>query len=122
MTVHSLGTHKRGDSVTFEVDLTVTIDGVDVADLSDWNPVCQFRHRPDDDARVYEPELLDVTGTVCSFGISNALAATMLGDFKGEVQLTNPAADEGYGTITWPGDDDYITVSFARDVVRVVAS
>lgn len=124
MTTYALGALKRGDSLTFEVelDVTVTREGVDVEidDLTDWDPVCQFRHRPDGTA-VYEPELLAIEGKVCRFGISNALSASMVGDFRGEVQLTDPEADEGYGDITWPGEG-YLTLSVERDVVRVVAS
>lgn len=121
MTDYDLGTHKRGDSLTFEVDLTVTVEGSPVTDLSTWSPVCQFRPKPNTKAEVYQPTLLGVTGTVCSFGIPNALSATMHGDFVGEVQLTDPNADEGYGDITFPGDDGYILLTVAADVVRVTA-
>lgn len=124
MTDYDLGKHKRGDALTFTVDLTITIDGTDVTDLSGWDPVCQFRPGADS-ATVYEPELLDITGTALTFGIDDTLSASMAAPsngepFKGEVQVTNPDAGPGYGTITWPGEDGYMLLTMAKDVVRVV--
>ena len=120
MTDYSLGTRKRGDSLTFTVDLTVTIDDVDETDLSDWTPTCQFRATPDAPTG-HDAELLDVTGTVLTFGLSDAVTAAMDADdgiYYGDVQVVNPAADDGYGVITWPGGNGYLKLTLYGDVTR----
>lgn len=119
MTDIDLGTHKRGDSLEFTVELTVTIDNVDIDDLTGWDPRCQFRADPSDTEGV-DAELRDIDGKNVTFGLPDTTMADMAGAYKGDVQVTNPEADPGYGVITWPGEDSYLLLAVAFDSTHPV--
>lgn len=97
----------RGDTLTYNVTLDITIDGTPVDDLTDWAPVCQFRTFTESSSFV--APAMTVVGTVCSFALTAAITAEMrAGEWVWDVQVTDPDADEGLGTYTWPPavDDD----------------
>ena len=97
----------RGDTLTFDLTLDITIDGTPVDDLADWEPVCPFRTGTESSSFV--APALTVAGTVCSFALTSPTTAEMTaGEWLWDVQVTNPDADPGLGTYTWPPavDDD----------------
>lgn len=116
----------RGDTLTFDLTLDITIDGTPVDDLTDWAPVCQFRTGTESSSFV--APAMTVDATVCSFALTSTATAEMTaGEWLWDVQVTDPDADEGLGVYTWPPavDDDgnpmpRKTLLVAPDVARPV--
>lgn len=111
----------RGDSiqwtVTFYTDTAATVPWDDV---EDWTPVCQIRRDADAKAIAAVPALT-VVDNVATFALTDEqTAALSVRQYLWDVQLTDPAADAGFGVTTWPGaGEQRNTLTVTADVTRV---
>lgn len=106
----------RGDSLAFVVSLTVDDQPLD---WDAWAPAAQVRRRANG------PVVAEFTITTdgqepgsARFSLADEDTAALEGDYVWDVQFSDPDADPGDGTVTWPSAGARHTLTVAADVTR----